>query len=77
MKPNKLQKDVCELIKRQAQFWINTNDINSPTHFCDIDEELLAMDDFDDVIAEDISYLLKELLRIVKALKDEQFPKLP
>lgn len=77
MKPNKLQKDVCELIKRQAQFWINTNDINSPTHFCDIDEEVLGMDDLDDVLAEDISYLLKELLIIVKVLKDEQIPKLP
>jgi hypothetical protein len=42
MKPNKLQKDVCELIKRQAQFWINTNDINSPTHFCDTAKEAFS-----------------------------------
>jgi len=38
MKPTNKQKEVAKIIKDQASFWGSTNDINSPTHHCDIDE---------------------------------------
>lgn len=44
MKPTQLQKKICELVKSQASFWINTNDIDSPTHYCDMWEELNDID---------------------------------
>lgn len=40
MKPNKLHKELCELVIKQANFWKDTNDINSPTHYCDNDTEV-------------------------------------
>ena len=40
MKPTNRHIELCELIKSQANFWIGTNDIDSPTHLCDIAESL-------------------------------------
>lgn len=40
MKPTDKHIELCELIKSQANFWIGTNDIYSPTHLCDITESL-------------------------------------
>lgn len=40
MKPTDRHKVLCELIKSQANYWIGTNDIDSPTHLCDIAESL-------------------------------------
>ena len=38
MKPTEKQKEVAKVIKDQGSFWMSTNDINSPTHHCDIEE---------------------------------------
>ena len=38
MKPTKTQKAVIDAIIEQLNFWRGTNDINSPTHYCDMDE---------------------------------------
>ena len=38
MKPTEKQLQVAKVIKDQGAFWGGTNDINSPTHFCDIEE---------------------------------------
>lgn len=38
MKPTKTQKIVINAVIDQLNFWRNTNDINSPTHYCDMDE---------------------------------------
>lgn len=38
MKPTKTQKIVIDAVINQLKFWRDTNDINSPTHYCDMDE---------------------------------------
>jgi len=34
------QKQICDLIIEQANFWKSSNDINSPTHYCDNSESV-------------------------------------
>ena len=68
MKPSKQQKEICELVKSQASFWMNSNDIDSPTHFCDIDEEVANLELEEDMESE-LTFALKELYRIVKVNK--------
>ena len=69
MKPNKQQKEICELIKSQASFWMSSNDIDSPTHLCDIDEEVgelgLELD-----METELVVALKDLYSIVKVMKE-------
>ena len=69
MKPNKKQKEICELIKSQASFWMSSNDIDSPTHLCDIDEEVgelgLELD-----METELVVALKDLYSIVKVMKE-------
>lgn len=36
MKANKLQQEICDVIKDQASFWKSTDDITSLTHLGDI-----------------------------------------
>lgn len=40
MKSSQKQKELCAFIMSQASFWSNTNDIDSPTHISDIEEEI-------------------------------------
>lgn len=68
MKPNKQQKEICELIKSQASFWMNSNDIDSPTHLCDIDEEVDKLD-LEEDIASELSFDLTQLYQIVKVMR--------
>jgi hypothetical protein len=42
MESNEKQIKVCEIIKEQARFWIETNDIKSPTHWSDISEMIYS-----------------------------------
>ena len=39
MKANKIQQYLCDIIHSQQDFWKHSNDITSPTHLCDIEEE--------------------------------------
>ena len=68
MKPNKQQKAICELIKSQVSYWMSSNDIDSPTHLCDIDEEVATLELEEDMKIE-LSFVLKELYRIVKVMR--------
>ena len=68
MKPSKQQKEICEMIKSQASFWMSSNDIDSPTHLCDIDEEVARLELNEDMES-DLSFALKELYYIVKGIK--------
>jgi len=68
MKPNEQQKKICGLIKSQASFWMNTNDIDSPTHLCDIDEEVANLE-LEEEMESELSFALKELYLIVKVMK--------
>jgi hypothetical protein len=38
MKPSKKQIEFCETLKNILQGWIDSNDINSPSHFTIIEE---------------------------------------
>jgi len=42
MKANKIQNCLCDAILSQQSFWRNSNDITSPTHLTDIEEECFA-----------------------------------
>ena len=64
MKPNRSQLKVIEAIKLTVFFWEGTNDINSPTHECDIDETLFA--ECEDVLNDGQRYRLSKTL--IKAL---------
>lgn len=68
MKPNKKQKEICELIKSQASFWMSSNDIDSPTHLCDMDEEVAKLELGEDMESE-LTFALNELYYIVKVMK--------
>lgn len=42
MKANLTQCCLCDVIHSQQDFWKHSNDITSPTHVVDIDEECFA-----------------------------------
>jgi hypothetical protein len=42
MKANKVQNYLCDVILSQQSFWRNSNDITSPTHLTDIEEECFS-----------------------------------
>ena len=42
MKANLTQRCLCDVILSQVGFWKNSNDITSPTHLVDIEEECFA-----------------------------------
>lgn len=69
MKPSELQKEIIELVISQAKFWMNTNDINSPTHFTDNFEEVekfVCEDKISDTKAEDLVNALDNLYRVIR-----------
>ena len=66
MRPTNLQKKLCELIKSQASFWLNTNDINSPTHYTDIDTELDCIEELSEDAKEEFNSALRKLYHLVK-----------
>lgn len=73
MKPNEKQKKICRLIKSTASFWMNSNDIDSPTHVNDIEEEVYNLDDdidLDDVEKEILISNLLNLYWVVKRHRD-------
>lgn len=69
MKPTPRQLLLLEEIQNQANFWTNTNDISSPTHYCDIEEEVKKLE-LDDVLtkaeAKKFEDLLGDLFDFVK-----------
>ena len=50
MKANKIQQMLCDQIHSQQDFWKHSNDITSPTHLTDIEEECQAQ--LEDVLTE-------------------------
>ena len=53
MKANKIQQYICDVIHSQADFWKHSNDITSPTHLTDIEEECYAQ--LDNLISDEDS----------------------
>ena len=44
MKPTSAQKEVIETTKRLVSYWLNTNDLDSPSHITIIEDEVYAID---------------------------------
>ena len=44
-KINEKQRTVIKFFQKQLSFWENTYDIDSPTHYTDISEELRVLND--------------------------------
>lgn len=71
MKPTELQKEVIDLCISELNFWKNTNDITSPTHSCDIDEEinkLVCEDKITEIQAARISGGLHSLWHTIRCM---------
>ena len=65
-KPTPRQKQVIELVKKQCDYWLSTNDIHSPSHFTEIENELIGME-LDNAINEEQMYLLTDVVAKVWA----------
>ena len=59
MKANAKQIAVAKMIASQVHFWETTNDINSPTHRCDLDESIQTLI-IDDIINEEDGEIILE-----------------
>jgi hypothetical protein len=69
MKANDKQKAICDLIISQANFWKSTNDITSPTHYCDIEESINILI-LDEIIDErEVSLLTEQLITLLSIIK--------
>ena len=67
-KPNEMQKRVCEAIIREVSWWRDTNDINSPSHYGNLEGCLNA--DLDEVITEfDLSVLKAKMANLLDFVK--------
>lgn len=71
-KPTKIQIEVCDALIREIGWWKNSNDINSPTHFVDIEDCMKAdlgdflSDNKIDSIIDKLQDLLNEIRNIEK-----------
>lgn len=71
MKPTELQKKVCEHIITEARYWMNSNDITSPTHYSDLHDCLFAEleDDLTDEQFTELEINLRSLLNLIKNIE--------
>ena len=72
MKPTPRQNLLLNEVQNQVHFWMNTNDIDSPTHYCDIEEEAFKLEDPAVLTAEDrkkFEDLLGDMLDFIKTKK--------
>lgn len=66
MKATYKQKEICDLIINQVSFWKSSNDINSPTHYCDNSESVRSIEGLSEEDEEDLTNFLDNLLNFVK-----------
>ena len=68
MKANEIQRELCDVICSQQSFWKNSNDISSPTHITDIEEECFAQlcDLVSDEDREEFEEKLKDLYWFIR-----------
>ena len=66
MKSTDKQKELCEFIRSQASFWTNTNDIDSPTHISDIEEEINNIEWLSEYSKIGLMHLMEELYFFIK-----------
>lgn len=65
-KPTEKQKAIAQIIKNQGAFWFQTNDIESPTHLCDLEEEIRNM-------ALDFECTEEQIENLINSLRDLYF----
>lgn len=70
MKPTVLQTKVIELCEGQLAFWKGTNDISSPTHFCDIDSDFDNFSINNNISEEKLWSVKKSLEKLLKDIRD-------
>lgn len=75
MKTNRLQRHICDFIIEQVEWWRDSNDINSPTHFSDLESRLndIVEDEgwISDLQAYELDVYLTNLLVAIRNLKEE------
>lgn len=74
MKANKIQQYICDVIHSQANFWRHSNDIASPTHLVDIEEECYAQlgNLINDDEGDELIHKLKELYWYIRKFDDKE-----
>lgn len=73
MKINSKQKRVCDFIIGQVQWWSDSNDIDSPSHMCELDNRLDDLENegvINDNQANGLNAWLTNLLVEIRRLKD-------
>ena len=58
MRPTEKQKAICDAIIREVSWWRDSNDIDSPTHYADLEDCLSA--DLDDLIGKSERYVIQQ-----------------
>lgn len=73
MKANKIQQYICDVIHSQSDFWKHSNDITSPTHLVDIEEECYAqlVNLINDDEGDELIHKLKELYWYIRKFDDK------
>lgn len=69
MKPTPRQKLLIEEVQNQVAYWMNTNDLTSPTHYGDLEEEIKKLEDSAELSKADLikfEDLLGDLLDFIK-----------
>lgn len=66
MKPNNKQKELCSLVEIQGIYWANNADINSPTHYNDIEDAVEDIDWLSDESKDQLVKLLSDLYHFIK-----------
>ena len=71
MKPTELQKKVCEHIITEVKYWMNSNDITSPTHYSDLNDCLFIEleDDLTEYQITELEINLRSLLNLIKNIE--------
>lgn len=68
MQPTPTQKSIIDSVIDQLHFWRASNDINSPTHYCDMDECYQA--DLSEILTEEaiaqLTVITCDLLAFIK-----------
>lgn len=77
MKANKIQAYLCDIIHSQQDFWRHSNDITSPTHLVDIEEECYAQlcNLISDIDREEFEEKLKSLYLFIRKFDDDKIKK--
>ena len=68
MKPTSTQKEVIETSKRLVSYWLNTNDLDSPSHISIIEDEVYAIDGLSTDEQALIIHNLVDLLKTIRYL---------